>query len=58
MLGDDRIRFDEQEGLAPFGPEPGKNKPQGPIRCPKLESSPIASLQNGELVVESQDLHL
>ena len=49
MPGDDRIGFDEQEALAPFGPEPGKNQPQNPVRCPKPESSFIGSLQNGEL---------
>jgi hypothetical protein len=58
MPGDDRIGFDKQEELAPFGPKPRKNNPQHAIRSAKLEPSSIASLQNGELVAESQNLHL
>ena len=58
MPADYRPGLDQQEGLAPFRPESGKNNPQEPIRCPKPEPSSIASLQNAELVAESLDLDL
>jgi hypothetical protein len=58
MPANDRIGLDEHKGLAPFGPEPGKDYPQDPIRSPKPESPSIASLQNAKLAAESQNLHL
>ena len=56
--GDDRIRLDEQEAVTPFGPEAGKKDPQNPIRCPEPKPFLICSLQDNELVAESQDFHL
>jgi hypothetical protein len=58
MPGDDGIRFDEHEALAPLRPEAGENDPQKPIECPKPEAFLIGSLQDNELVAESQDFHL
>jgi hypothetical protein len=39
-------------------PEAGENDPQKPIECPKPEPFLIGSLQDNELVAESQDFHL
>jgi hypothetical protein len=50
MPGDYGIRLDEQEAVAPLGPEPGENDPQDPIRCAKPDPSLITSLQDNELV--------
>ena len=55
---DDRIRFDEHESLAPVRPEAKEDYPQDTVRSAKPESSSIASMQNGELVAESENLHL
>jgi hypothetical protein len=58
MPGDDGIRLDEQEAVTPFGPEAGKKDPQNPIRCPEPKPFLIRSLQDNELVAESQDFHM
>jgi len=58
MPGDDGLRLDEHEALAPLRPEAGENDPQKPMACPNPEPLLIGSLQDNELVVESQDFHL
>src|SRR4030042_5521403 len=61
MPGDDGIRLDEHETLAPLRPEAGENDPQKPIECPKPEPFLIGSLQDNELVSDvihdTDDLH-
>jgi hypothetical protein len=56
--GDDGVGFDLHAGLAPFELGSRENNSHNPIRCPKPESSPIASLQDAELVTESEDLSM
>jgi len=58
MPGDDGIRLDEQEALAPLRPEAGEDDSQKPVECLKPEPFLIGSLQDNELVAESQDFHL
>ena len=58
MPGDDGIRLDEHEALAPFRQEAGENDSQNPIRCSKPEPFPISPLQDNKLVAESQDFQL
>ena len=56
--GDDRVGLDQDEGLAPLGPEAMKGNPQEPIRCPEPDPSSLGPLQNSQLVAEGEDLEL
>jgi hypothetical protein len=55
---DDRVGFDENEGLAPVVTEAKEDYPQEPVRCLKPESSALCPLENPQLVPESEDLQL
>jgi hypothetical protein len=55
---DDRVGFDEHEGLAPARPEAKEDCPQKPVHCLRLESSALCPLENPQLVPESEDLQV
>ncbi len=58
MPADDGLGLDEHEGPAPFGPETGQGHPQEPISWPKHDLSWLRSLEDRQLMTESQDLDL
>ena len=58
MVSLNRLRPDQDEGLAPLGPEAMKGNPQESVRGPKRDSSSLGPLENGQLVAKSQDLNL
>jgi hypothetical protein len=58
MPSDNRLRLDQDEGLAPLGPEAMKGNPQEPVHGPKRDPSSLGSPENAKLVAESQDLNL
>ena len=58
MPSDNRLGLDQDEGLAPLGPEAKKGDPQESVRGPKRDSFSLGLLENGQLVAESQDLNL
>ena len=58
MPSDNRLRLDQDDGLAPLGPEAMKGNPKEPVRGPKRDSSSLGSLENGQLVAEGQNFNL
>ncbi len=57
MPSDDRCRFDDHEGVAPIGPDPGEQNPEQaiPLTQPRLWS---LAFECGELLTESQFLQM
>ncbi len=58
MPADDGLGLDEHEGPVPFGPETGQSHPQEPISWPKHGLYWLGSLEDSQLMTESQDLDL
>ncbi len=57
MPGDHRLRFDDDEGGAPIGPNPGQQCPEQAISGG--QPRPLhRALKNAELVAQSEDLDL
>ena len=58
MPADDGLGLDEHEGPAPFGPETGQGHPQKPIGWPKRDFFWFRSVEDSQLMTESQNLDL
>ncbi len=50
MPADDGLGLDQDEGLAPFGPEADEGYPQEPVPCAQRDAHLPVPLENGELV--------
>lgn len=58
MPPDDRFRSDDHERLTPVCPEAKEDRPQKPVGRAKSELPAFCSLEDSELVSESQNLEL
>jgi hypothetical protein len=58
MPSNNRLRSDQDEGLALLGSEAMKDNPQEPVHGPNWGSSFLGPLGDCDLVAESEDLNL
>ena len=59
MPAENGLRLDQDESLAPFGPDPGEPDPQKPVGGPKRDAHPgPLALEDQELMAEGEHLGL